>query len=235
MNPINHNSTLRVTTVAQTEAVGDQNEYGVRTLPAFSTTILKPIIEAYIALDHEWHIISFKQQTAQIKQNSREDLLGQKLWECFPEIVGTMFHQKCLEAAATGNTAEFEAKASHLPKWFRIHIFPTAEYITIFSRDITAQKQAEEQLRFQANILQHIHDSVIVTDLQGTITYWNDGADRIFGYTPEEMVGQNISLLFPGVDPPLLAHGLQKIADGQDYSDQWQKRRQDGSEIWIEV
>ena len=235
MNPINHNSTLHVTTVAQTEAVGDQNEHDVRTLPVFSTTILAPIIEAYIALDHEWHIISFNQQTNQVKQNSQKDLLGQKLWECFPAIAGTLFHQKCLEAAATGNTAEFEAKAPHLHKWFRIHIFPSAEYITIFSRDITAQKQAEEQLRFQANILQRIHDSVIVTDLQGTITYWNDGADRIFGYTPEEMVGQNIALLFPAVDPPLLAHGLQKIADGQDYSDQWQKRRPDGAEIWIEV
>lgn len=165
----------------------------------------------------------------------QKDLLGKNLWECFPEIVGSLSYHKCLEAAATGKTAQFETKARHLQKWFRIHILPSTECITIFLNDITAQKQAEEQLRFQANILQHIHDSVIVTDLQGTITYWSEGADRIFGFTLEEMIGQNIAMLFPELDMRQLAPGLQHIAGGLDYSTQRQQRRQDGTTIWIEV
>ncbi len=232
MNSINHKALLHTSTIAQ--ATGNRDEHSVRP-NVLDTMILEHITEAYIALDHQWHIISFNQQTAQLMQNSQENLLGQNLWTCFPEIVGSSFYRRCLEAATSGNTMQFEARAPRLQKWFRIHIFPSAEYITIFLSDITGQKQAEAQLRFQANILQHVRDSVIVTDLQGKITYWNEGADRIFGFTQEEMVGPNIALLFPDVDAPLLTHGLQRIAEGQDYSSQWQKRRQDGTEIWIEV
>ncbi len=237
MNSIYHQATLHSATITQAEAVGEKDEHSVQRPNGLNATIIEHITEAYVALDHQWHIISFNRQTTQLMQDqdSQVDLFGKNLWECFPTLVGTAFYQRCLEAATTGKTAQFEVKSRHLQKWFRIHIFPSAEYITIFLSDITAQKQAEEQLRFQANILQHIRDSVIVTDLQGNITYWNEGADRIFGFAQEEMIGQNVALLFPNIEVPLLTHGLQQIAAGQDYASQWQKRRQDGTEIWIEV
>ncbi len=235
MNPINHNAIPLSSTIVPEKADGEQDEHSIRTPHVLDISILEYITEAYVALNHQWRIISFNRQTTQLMQDTQEDLFGKNFWECFPEIVGTSFYRICLEAANTGKTAQFETRASQRQKWFRIHILPSAEYITIFLSDITAQKQAEEQLRFQANILQHIRDSVIVTDLQGTITYWNEGADRIFGFTQEETVGQNVALLFPNVEASLLAHGLQQIAEGQDYASQWQKRGQDGTEIWIEV
>lgn len=235
MNPIYHQSTLHSATIAQAKAVEERDEPIVQTPNGFDTTIIEHITEAFVALDYQWHIISYNRQTTQLIPDSQADLFGKNFWECFPKTVGTSFYHRCLEAAATGKTAQFEAKVPHFQKWLHIHIFPSAAYIAIFFSDITAQKQAEEQLRFQANILQHIRDSVIVTDLEGKITYWNEGADRIFGYTPEEMTGQNVALLFPNVDAAQVASGLGYIASGQDYSSQWQKRRQDGTEIWIEV
>ncbi|MEO8972073.1 MAG: PAS domain S-box protein [Ktedonobacteraceae bacterium] len=235
MNPINHKATLHSSTMEQANATGEQNEYSLQTSNGLDTTIIEHIIEAYVALDYQWKIIFYNRQTTQLIQDSPQDLSGKDFWEWFPEIVGTSFYHICMVAAATGNTAQFEARVPHLQKWFRVHIFPSPEYISIFFSDITAQKLAEEQLQFQANILQHIRDSVIVTDLQGTITYWNEGADRIFGFTQEETVGQNVALLFPNIEAPLLTRGLQQIAKGQDYASQWQKRRQNGTEIWIEV
>lgn len=52
------------------------------------------------------------------------------------------------------------------------------------------EQHINEQLLFQANILQNVRDSIIVTDLQGTISYWNAGATQIFGSQPEEMLGK---------------------------------------------
>ncbi|HVB24870.1 MAG TPA: PAS domain S-box protein [Ktedonobacteraceae bacterium] len=235
MNSIYHQTALHAATTTQAKAAGDDDEPIVQTLSGLDTTILEYITEASVALDYQWHVISYNRQTTQLIPDYQKELLGKNLWVCFPEIVGSLFYHKCLEAAATGKTAQVETKAQHLQKWFRIHILPSAECITIFLNDITTQKQAEEKLRFQANILHHIRDSVIVTDLQGEITYWNEGADHIFGYTPEEMIGRNIALLFPTFDAAQLTCSLEHIASGQDYSSQWQKRRQDGTEIWIEV
>ncbi|HLX39044.1 MAG TPA: PAS domain S-box protein [Ktedonobacteraceae bacterium] len=230
-----HQAPIHSASTTERKAAGEKEEPITQTQNGPDISILEYITEAYVALDYQWHIISYNRQTTRLLPDYQKDLFGKNLWECFPEIVGTLFYHQCQEAAATGKTAQFETKAPHLQKWFRIHILPSAECIAIFLNDITVQKQAEEQLRFQANILQHIRDSVIVTDLQGIISYWNEGADRIFGYTPEEMIGQDIALLFPNVAAAELAHGLENIASGQDYASQWQKRRQDGTEVWIEV
>lgn len=56
--------------------------------------------------------------------------------------------------------------------------------------------QAELQNSRQAQVLDQIHDSVIIMDLAGYITSWNKGAERLFGYTAEEAIGRNILLLY---------------------------------------
>jgi PAS domain S-box-containing protein len=60
-----------------------------------------------------------------------------------------------------------------------------------------ARKQAEEALRRQAQILDQIHDSVVSTDLDGNVTSWNKGAERLFGYSDKEVLGKHISFLYP--------------------------------------
>ena len=63
--------------------------------------------------------------------------------------------------------------------------------------EISERKKVEEVLRVQAQIISQIHDSVISTDLEGYITSWNNGAEKTFGYTAEELLGQHISVLYP--------------------------------------
>ena len=59
-------------------------------------------------------------------------------------------------------------------------------------RDVTARKRAEEQRRFQADVLAHVSDAVVALDLEGRITYWNDGATRLHGRTAGEVVGRRL-------------------------------------------
>ncbi|MCP5268762.1 MAG: EAL domain-containing protein [Zoogloeaceae bacterium] len=55
---------------------------------------------------------------------------------------------------------------------------------------------SERELHRQSQILNQIHDSVITMDLQGYITGWNAGAEQLFGYQSEEIIGHNILLLY---------------------------------------
>ena len=86
-------------------------------------------------------------------------------------------------------------------KWIELHgrVQKRGEksYFSGTLRDVTVEKKLQNQLQLQSDILQQIHDSVIVTDLKGTIVEWNNGATRIFGYTKEEALGRNISFLTP--------------------------------------
>lgn len=111
-----------------------------------------------------------------------------------------------------------------------------ASYIlTDTSPDSTKRQRAEEQLQFQAAILRYITDSVIVTDLQGTITYCNEGASAVFGYTAGEMNGKTTALLYHELDKHQHVDQFERILAGQDYVGEWKGRRKDGSTVWIDV
>ncbi len=102
-------------------------------------------------------------------------------------------------------------------------------------QDITERKLAEEQLQFQATILRYVTDIVIVTDLQGTITYWNEGASAVFGYSAEEMLGSTPARLYPGRNITQPVQDLEHLLAGFDYLGEWEGRRKDGTGVWVDI
>ncbi|MDR3590652.1 MAG: ATP-binding protein, partial [Negativicutes bacterium] len=60
------------------------------------------------------------------------------------------------------------------------------------NHDVTAQRQAEELISQQALMLDSANDQIVIFDFDGTIRYWNRGAERGFGFSREEVLGRNI-------------------------------------------
>src|SRR6202035_548946 len=65
------------------------------------------------------------------------------------------------------------------------------------SIDETERKRGEQATRLLAAVVESSHDAIVSKDLNGIITSWNTGAERLFGYAAEEAVGQNITLIIP--------------------------------------
>jgi PAS domain S-box-containing protein len=66
-----------------------------------------------------------------------------------------------------------------------------------FTRDVTALRQEQEANLLLAAIVDSSDDAIISEDLTGRITSWNKGAERIFGYTAQEAIGQSVTMLIP--------------------------------------
>ena len=67
--------------------------------------------------------------------------------------------------------------------------------------DITERKLAEQKLRDQANLLDLAHDAIFVRDMDGRITYWNRGAEELYGWNPEQACGKLAQELLQTVFP----------------------------------
>ena len=104
-----------------------------------------------------------------------------------------------------------------------------------FFDGLRARKQAKEHLQFQSTILENVSESVIVTDLQGHVIYWNNGATTLFGYSAQDMLGNPLAILYPETEAHQLQPDLEHIRGGTDYSGEWKGQRKDGTVVWIDA
>lgn len=88
-------------------------------------------------------------------------------------------------------------------KIFEVHGYPILDESGIvaqmieFSKEITAEKEVEETKAFLAGITENSHDAIASLDTNATFTSWNKGAEEIFGYTRDEILGKSFGYLVP--------------------------------------
>jgi PAS domain S-box-containing protein len=107
--------------------------------------------------------------------------------------------------------------------------------VGIATVDLTERKRAEDALRKQATILARLNDAVVVMDRDFRVTFWNMGAERIYGYCAEEVVGQAPHIL---LKPTYLDFDHDEVIrrcmeDGQAKAESIRISK-DGRRVWIE-
>jgi PAS domain S-box-containing protein len=147
---------------------------------------------------------------------AREQVLGRPFWQT-PWWRGSEAVQARIRLA-TSQAASGAVFREELPYWladgserlvdFAMHpirdetrkvafLHPTGIDITDRRRYETALRDSEQRLRWLASIVQSSDDAVVSKNLDGIITSWNRGAERIFGYSAEEATGQPITMIIP--------------------------------------
>ncbi len=82
-------------------------------------------------------------------------------------------------------------------------------------RDVTARRRADQAGRILASIVQSSNDAIFSKDLNAIVTSWNASAERIFGFTAQEMLGQSILKIFPADRSNELSSIMQRVARGE--------------------
>jgi len=96
--------------------------------------------------------------------------------------------------------------------------------------------RAEQTSRLLASIIENSNDSVVSKDLDGIVTSWNHGAERMYGYTAEEMLGRPFTALIPPQLRELEAAALQRVRRGEEPPPyESMRRRKDGSLLDVSV
>ena len=131
-------------------------------------------------------------------------------------------------------------KGTH--RWLETHAVPLldpqgkVEALLGLTRDITERKRAEEQVQYQAMLLDQIRDAVTATDLEGRITYVNEAQCRALKLARKELIGKSVEIY--GADPQRGATQKQ-IIESTRTAGKWQgeviNRSRDGRKIVVEV
>lgn len=85
----------------------------------------------------------------------------------------------------------------------------------IVLRDIRNRKQLEARLQYFVSVINSSNDAITTRDLNGLITSWNPAAERLYGYSATEAIGQPLSILAPPNDPHGVELALERIKHGE--------------------
>lgn len=159
--------------------------------------VLESMTDAFVAVDRDWRYTYSNRKAEEITGLPLAERLGRTLWELNPQIIGTPVEKMLRRAMDQKEATEFEFHHPDLDLWLSARIYPTHDGLAVYYRDITALKQAGELQARLAAIVASSRDSVIGTDLDGTIRSWNRAAEQLYGYSAEEAVGKPITLIVP--------------------------------------
>ncbi len=101
--------------------------------------------------------------------------------------------------------------------------------------DMSERKQAEEKIREQAALLDKARDAIIVADLEHRILYWNQSAERIYGWSAAEAMGKPLQeVFFHGKPPPELQEAVKSIRERGEWVGELQELTKDGRPLIIQ-
>ncbi len=112
-----------------------------------TTDILESISDAFYAVNREWRFTYVNGKAEELWGRPREELLDKRIWEEFPEAEGSEPYRQIRRAMEEGVTTEFETVSPVLGTWVAGRAYPSTEGLSVYFRDVTERKRAEEQMR----------------------------------------------------------------------------------------
>ncbi|RYJ08681.1 PAS domain S-box protein [Halogeometricum borinquense] len=155
---------------------------------------LERTTDAIYAVDTEWRIEYMNEQMAERVGRDPEAVIGANLWEEFPFTVGTELEEKYRTAIETGSPVTFEQHiGGPLDYWVQVRAFPDENGLTVFSHEITDERERKQELERNETVLKNIHDAVFVLDETSTIQFANAAAAQAFDRTgPDQLEGEQL-------------------------------------------
>src|SRR6202142_100897 len=210
-----------------------------------STSILEAIPDAVAAVNQQGVIVQVNSQMEGLFGYTHEELIGQRIEILVPERQRPQhdhhreqFHAKPKNRRMGSGLDLYGRRrdGSEFPVEISLSPVTTPDGMIVLSaiRDISDHKRIEEELRRAheeldrrksrelrdsqnrlALIVDSSQDAIIGKNLDGVVTHWNKGAEQIYGYTAQEMIGRPISVLAPKEREDEIPAILQKIRNGE--------------------
>ena len=166
-------------------------------------TTLESMTDAVFMLDDTERFTYLNPNAETVLQRHREELLGRVVWDEFPEVVGSEVYEAYVRAMRDQVPVTVEEYYyPPLETWVDVRAFPADGGIVVYFRDISwrvaARQELEaraERLADQAALIDEAPDAIVVTDLDGLVTFWSRGAEGLYGWSASQATGRPLAEL----------------------------------------
>lgn len=161
--------------------------------------ILESITDSFFALSNDWTFSYVNSQAEEMLNASREELVGENIWDAFPEAVGSIFQEEYERAVEEQQTVQFIEYYPPLECWFDVHVYPFHDGLSVYFRDVTERIEAKRELRREQNLVDAIVgtsvSAIVTVDVETeTLTFTNPRAESILSIG-EDAIGKHQSVV----------------------------------------
>src|SRR5262249_15979639 len=202
-----------------------------------TSEILESIGDNFIALDRNWCVAYINRVAEAVLGKRREELLGRNIWDEYPRLSGSRVGAMYRHVYENQAPASFEYFHRATKTWFEANVYPSKRGgISIYFVDITQRKRNEAEVARLATLVESSDDAIISVAPDGVIQSWNEGAAGLYGYTPEEAIGQSVSMLLPRNRVDEEDRLLQRMRQGERMEPfETVRVRKDGRQIHVSL
>ncbi len=129
--------------------------------------VLESMPSAFVQLDRSWSIQYLNAEAERLLGRNRSDLIGRDMWEAYPDTVGSEIEKHYRQAIEEGRPVTFDTYYPEpLDGWYEIRAWPTPDGLSIYFLEVTARREAQEQLTHAARrdaLLAHVTEQLTDT------------------------------------------------------------------------
>ena len=169
--------------------------------------------------------------------STAEEVVGDRLREAMPWQEEKGLFEVYREVVETGEPAEMEIHHTTdiLDNWFHVMAVRVENGVAVTYRDITERKEAEQRIREQAQFLDKARDAILAHDMEGRIAYWNKSAERLTGWSKDEILGKWAhQCLYDPDEEDKLRQCHETMMEEGEWTGELRVRTKDGEERIVE-
>jgi len=197
-------------------------EEALRLSNIYNRSLIEASLDPLVTIGHDGKITDVNGATEKVTGYSRNDLIGTDFSDYFtePEKAREGYQKVFMDGEVRDYPLEIRHKDGHItPVLYNASVYrdEDGKIIGVFAaaRDITEIKKAEEIIQTLANVVESSDDAILTKSLDGVVISWNSGAEKIYGYLAEEVLGKNISIFEPGNTKGETKNLIEKLRQGE--------------------